>query len=593
LPFLRSKNSQPFFSPEDKEAIVWFWHNYLKSKMPTLIVVFGMIAVQGLVYQQFLRLTEDGLRVIFENGAMRDLLRACAMVLGVFFVRGVVSYLTPKIAAIVANDAIRQMRIDMIERYLSLDLKFFDHTTTGDVLLRLVQQAEGLSTFIGVSTIKALRDAATIIALTGYLMYKQPLLFSTTLLLVPLIIFALERISRKIKDIQSKAEAALAVYINGIEEMTNGMRTVRIAGQEEMELNRLSSATQGIRNLMVNLQREQAKVFPWLDFAGALAFVVVIGGGGYMVLNPNFEVDGAGIIAFLIGVVLIFDPGRRLSSFFVTLQASLVILKSVRGVFHEHPTIFDKPGATSDFEPLGDIRLDGVSFGYSDDQPVLKNIDMLIEGGKTTAIVGPTGSGKTTILSLLGRLYEVTGGEITIGGVPIEDIKIKPLRQCFSVVAQDIVIFNTSILENIRYVKADATDEEVLAAAEAAELKELIEQRQGKSVGPKGAQLSGGQKQRIAIARAFLRDEPIVLLDEATSALDQQTEDRVKRALGRLTKGRTTIVVAHRLSAVTDADRIYVLESGNVVESGTHQALLDKKGFYASLYMAQRQGYSD
>jgi ATP-binding cassette subfamily B protein/subfamily B ATP-binding cassette protein MsbA len=255
------------------------------------------------------------------------------------------------------------------------------------------------------------------------------------------------------------------------------------------------------------------------------------------------------------------------------------------------PTITDAPHAMSRFDTKGDIRFDNVDFGYSAEHPLFKDLSMIFEGGSRTAIVGATGSGKTTVLSLLGRLYEVQGGEITIGGTNIRDIKIAALRQSFSVVAQDIVIFNASIWDNIKYVRPDASDEEIWEAAENAEIAELMRARGDAKLGPKGAQLSGGQKQRIAIARAFLRSAPILLLDEATSALDQRTEERVKRALSKLSAGKTTIVIAHRLSSIIDVDKIYVLDAGRVVETGTHEELLQQQGLYAGMYTTQKSEY--
>ncbi|MBZ0123124.1 MAG: ATP-binding cassette domain-containing protein, partial [Roseovarius sp.] len=249
------------------------------------------------------------------------------------------------------------------------------------------------------------------------------------------------------------------------------------------------------------------------------------------------------------------------------------------------------PDAVESFDTGGDIVLEDVRFAYDDDHPLFEGLGMTFRGGQVSAIVGATGSGKTTILSLLSRLYDVTGGRISIGGVPIDRLRVAALRGAFSVVAQDIVIFNASIWDNIRYVRPEATDEEVWAAAESAEIAALIRKRGDAPVGPKGAQLSGGQKQRIAIARAFLRDAPILLLDEATSALDQATEERIRVALDRLTRGKTTIVVAHRLSSVADADRIFVLEAGRLVEEGRHADLLDHGGLYAQLYRAQKKGY--
>jgi len=289
--------------------------------------------------------------------------------------------------------------------------------------------------------------------------------------------------------------------------------------------------------------------------------------------------------------VMVFDPARLLAQFFGTVQSNLVLLDRIRNLYRETPTIKDASGARTDFDTAADITLDNVHFGYDPKQPLFAGLNMTFGGGKVSAIVGATGSGKTTILSLLSRLYDVQGGEIRFGDTPLRDLQVSALRGAFSVVAQDIVIFNASIWDNIRYVNPEASEAQIWQAAKDAEIADLIRKRGPSPVGPKGAQLSGGQKQRIAIARAFLRDAPILLLDEATSALDQATEERIKSALARLTKGKTTIVVAHRLSSISDADRIFVLEAGQLVEQGQHAALLAENGLYAQLYKAQKKGY--
>ena len=589
MKFLRNK--RPTFTPKDIENLKWFWTNYLRPKTKWMLIIFVLVFLQGLVFQQFLELSENGLRTIFDKGDARQLLWVCLAVFGLFAFRGVASYITARMSAWIASDAVAEMRTDLIERLISLDLAYFERTRPGEIILRLVQQSDGLATFVGQGTINAVRDFLTIIIISAYLIYKQPILFMAGVFVQPFIIFALQWTSSYIKDIQGKAENVLGAYIGGIEEMVNGMRTVKISGQEKAEEARLTEATYGIKDLMVRLQSAQAIVLPTMDFASAFAYMLVIGGGGYMVLSPNFDVDGAGIITFLLGIVLVFDPARRLAQFFATLQANLVILDSICTLRNERPVIVDAPDAIDTFDPKGDIVLRDVHFSYSADQPLFAGIDMTLEGGKTTAIVGPTGSGKTTILSLLGRLYETRSGDITIGGTDIRKIRINALRSQFSVVAQDVVIFNNSIFENIRYVAPDASEEDIWAAAEAAEIADLMRDRKGAEVGPKGAQLSGGQRQRIAIARAFLREAPIVILDEATSALDQRTEDKVKRALARLSKAKTTITVAHRLSSVIDADQIYVLENGYIAEAGTHDALLSKDGLYANMFTAQKKGY--
>ena len=583
---------KPLFSPTDRENLGWLWRNYCRKRVKTILLVLAMIVVQGLVYQQFLAMTESGLRVIFESGTMRELLHVCFFVFFLFAVRGLMSYLVPVISMRMSNGMVFELRRDIIEHMMKLDLAYFERTRAGKILQHLVGQPQALGMFVGGAAANALRDLVTVVIVSGYLIWKNPFLFTTALVVLPFIIWIMNYVSERVKDSQEKMQNATIEYMSGIEEMTNGMRTVKISRQEPMERERMLSGTGIIRDLMIRAQTAQALLMPSIDLSSAFVYALVIGGGGYMVLSPDFDVDGAGIITFLLGMVLIFDPARLLAQFFGSLQNNLVILGRVRGFFDETSSINDAPDAISEFDTAGDINLRNVAFSYSAEQPLFDDLDMTFKGGQVSAIVGSTGSGKTTILSLLSRLYDVKAGEITIGDIPIHKLKIQSLRDAFSVVAQDIVIFNNSIWENIRYVNPEATEAEIWQAAEDAEIADFIRERGDKPVGPKGAQLSGGQKQRIAIARAFLRNAPILLLDEATSALDQATEERIKTALDRLTKGKTTIVVAHRLSSVVDADQIFVLEKGALIEKGKHEELLAENGLYAQLYGAQKQGYA-
>ncbi len=587
-----AKIKVPLYSATDRDNLRWFWGKYLKKRAPWLLLVLGMILVQGVVYQQFLSITENGLRVIFDKGTARELAMVCLAVFFLFAVRGTMGYFVPRITIWVSNSAIFEMRRDLIDHMMDLDLAYFERTKSGEIIQRLVIQTQQLGQFIGLSTANAVRDAVTVVIVSTYLIYKNPVLFTAAILVLPFIIWVMNFVSARVKQGQGEAEHALGDYMSGIEETVTAMRTVKISSQEQVEAARLEKATSKIRDLVTRVQLTQALVMPSIDLSSAFVYVLVIGGGGYMVLSPDFDMDGAGIITFLLGMVLVFDPARLLAQYLGILQAHVVLLERVRNLFHETPTITDAPGAVAKFDTGGDIALERVTFSYSAGQPLFDGLSMTFKGGQVSAIVGATGSGKTTILSLLSRLYDVQGGQITIGGTAIDTLQLRALRGAFSVVAQDIVIFNNSIWENIRYVNPEASDEEVWRAAENAEIADLIRARGDSTVGPKGAQLSGGQKQRIAIARAFLVDAPILLLDEATSALDQGTEARIKSALTRLTQGRTTIVVAHRLSSIADADSIYVLEAGALVEQGQHDALLKKSGYYAQLYMAQKQSYS-
>lgn len=579
------------YSERDHENLRWLWARYLKQKTPWLLLVLLMILVQGLVYQQFLSMTESGLRVIFESGGVRDLVMVCIVVFVLFAVRGLMSYLVPRITIWVSNDAVFQMRRDLIAHMMALDLAYFERTKSGEIIQRLVGQTQALGVFVGQGVANAVRDAVTVLIVSGYLIWKNPILFSTAVVVLPFIIWVMNYVSERVQVTQGEAQTEMGDYMNGIEETVNGMRTVKIASQEGVETDRLMKGTSTIRNLTTRVQITQALVAPSIDLSSAFVYVLVIGGGGYMVLSPSFDMDGAGIMTFLLGMVMVFDPARLLAQFFGNLPSNMVMLERIRRLYDEVPTITDKDGAVTEFDTSGDIVLEDVHFSYSADQPLFNGLDMTFKGGDVSAIVGSTGSGKTTVLSLLTRLYDIKGGRITVGGQPIDELKVAALRSAYSVVAQDIVIFNNSIWENIRYVNPEASDAEVWQAAENAEIADLIRRRGDTPVGPKGAQLSGGQKQRIAIARAFLSDAPILLLDEATSALDQATEARIKSALDRLTTGRTTIIVAHRLSSIADADRIFVLEAGQLVEEGTHAELLHQDRLYAQLYHAQKQGY--
>src|SRR5680860_762172 len=331
----KDSRKQPMFSPKDRDNIKWFWRLYLKDKTPWLIVVLVMVSLQALVYQQFLSLTENGLRVIFDDGSIQKLIQVCAIVFLLFATRGLLSYVVPRISVWLAGNAVRSMRQDLIRHYLRLDLAYFERTKSGDIILRLVNQVDGLSTFVGQGTVGAARDFVTVLVVSGYLIYKSAILFAAAIIVIPVLILVMRSVSTKIKTIQQSAENAFGNYMSGIEEMANGMRTVKISGQEDRERDRLFDATDGIRDLTIRLNAVQALFPPSIDLVSAFVYVLVIGGGGYMVIQGGYNMDAAGIIAFLLGLVIMFDPMRLLASFFTQLQGSLVLLQAIRSVYYE------------------------------------------------------------------------------------------------------------------------------------------------------------------------------------------------------------------------------------------------------------------
>ena len=583
----RNHMASKLFSEKDKSNIAWFWRRYLKRKTPWLGLILALVLLEGFVLQKFLAITETGLRVIFEQGDIIDLLWICLMVFLIFTVRALVSFVVPTLSVRLASGAVLELRSDLIRHVLYMDQRFFDRTNSSDLILRFVNQVEALSQFVGRTTVEAVRDVATIVIISGYLIYKSALLFGVALLLLPIIFLLMRMVSETIKRIQAQSEQALGSYMNTIEEMSGGMRTIKMTGQEAAEVDRMISESGNIKKLAVNLHMAQALVLPSIDLSSAVVYMVVIGGGGYLALSEASALDGASIIAFLLGLVIVFDPARRLSQFFTKLQTSLILLASVRGVLQTQPDVSDEGNVSKFTDTRIDITLHDIGFSYEADQTLFDGISLQFKAGQKTAIVGSTGSGKTTLLSLMARLYDLNSGAVLFNGQDIKQFTLKSVREKFSIVAQDVVIFNKSIAENIQYADPKASAEAVRAAAKLARIDDVMIERGDQPVGPKGSLLSGGQKQRIAIARAFLKPAPILLLDEATSALDALTEQKVNASFKDLQAGKTTIVVAHKFSSVVDADHIYVLEAGKLVEQGTHADLMAKAGLYASMFSAQ------
>ena len=561
----------------------------MRSRAKWLVFVAILIIFQGFVYQQFLVLTESGLRVIFSSGDFDDLILVCLTILLVFSVRAVTSFFIPTISAKLSTAAMFELRHDLTKHILHLPQSYFDKTSSGDLIMRLVNQVQQLSQFVGQISVKAMRDIATVVIVSSYLIYKNFYLFSVALMVIPLIAVLMLAVVKRVRKMQTLSQTAIGKFISNIDEMKNGMRTTKMTGQEEAEKKRVATSAQSIRTYTYKLMRTHALTPPVIDLSSAFVYMLVVGGGGYMALSDQFDMDGASIIAFLIGLVIVFDPARNVAQFFTQLQASFIVLDSICSIFEvKTEDLTSGKNYVNDTKHIA-IKFKNVSFGYNSNSKTLKDISLEFKAGKKSAIVGSTGSGKTTILSLIGRLYDVGSGTITFNGQNIDTLSITSVRDQITIVSQDIVIFDQSIEENILYANPTATPEMILEAAKKAEIDKLLFERKGQPVGPNGSQLSGGQKQRIALARAFLKPAPILLLDEATSALDAVTEASIAKSLNKLGENTTTIVVAHKLSSIKDADTIFVLDDGKLVENGTHSELIKKKKYYANMVNTQNK----
>ena len=578
-----------FFSDRDKSNLKWFWQNYMRARAKWLFLVMLLIIFQGFVYQQFLVLTESGLRVIFKSGTFSELIWVCLAILLIFSVRAFTSFVIPTISAKLSTSALFELRRDLTHHILRLPQSYYDEKSSGDLILRLVNQVQELSTFVGQATVKAMRDAGTVIIVSSYLIYKNIYLFSIALVVIPLISFLMIAVVRRVRKMQALAEKSIGKFISTIDEMKTGIRTTKMSGQEEAEEQRILDSAQLIRRYTYKLMRTHALTPPVIDLSSAFVYMLVVGGGGYMALSDQFDMDGASIIAFLIGLVIVFDPARNVAQFLTQLQSSLILLDSVHSILDVKKEKLKSGQIYGDHINPISIKFENVNFNYTDGCKTLENLTLDFKPGTKNAIVGGTGSGKTTILNLIGRLYEIDSGKISFNGKDIRNFNIKSIRDQITIVSQDIVIFDQSLENNIRYADPSANEKMVLDAAKKAQIDVLLSERKGSPVGPNGSQLSGGQKQRVALARAFLKPAPILLLDEATSALDPVTEASIAKSLDKLSEKTTTIVVAHKLSTIENADIIFVLDDGNLVEFGTHLELLKKQKHYAKMVNAQNK----
>ena len=578
-----------FFSDRDKTNINWFWQNYMRSRAKWLVFVAMLIIFQGFVYQQFLVLTESGLRVIFSSGQFSDLIWVCLAILLIFSVRALTSFVIPSISAKLSTAAIFELRHDLTKHILYLPQSYFDKTSSGELILRLVNQVEKLSAFVGQISVKAMRDIATVVIVSTYLIYKNFYLFSIALSVIPFIAVLMLAVVKRVRKMQALSQTASGKLISTIDEMKTGMRTTKMTAQETAEIERLSKTSELIRRYTYKLMSTHALTPPVIDLSSAFVYMLVVGGGGYMALSDQFNMDGASIIAFLIGLVIVFDPARNVAQFFTQLQASLIVLDSICSIFQIKTEELDSEQPNnSNSVPIA-IKFKNVSFSYNSKSETLKNISLEFKAGTKSALVGGTGSGKTTMLSLIGRLYDIDDGTISFNDQNIDTLSINSVRDQITIVSQDIVIFDQSVEDNIRYADPTATREMIFEAAKKAQIDKLISERQELPVGPNGSQLSGGQKQRIALARAFLKPAPILLLDEATSALDAVTEASIAKSLNKLGENTTTIVVAHKLSSIKDADTIFVLDHGKLVESGAHSELIKNNKHYANMVKTQNK----
>lgn len=512
-------------------------------------------------------------------------------ILVLFFLRGVFSYLQGYLMSYIANRVIIDIRNEVYARVQRLSLRFFDTRKTGSLMSRLTNDIGALQTAIVDNFVNIVKESVILIgSLVGMVILHWRLTL-LCIIIVPLVSITIKYFGRKLKKSGHMMQERIADVTSHLQETIGGIRVVKSFFREDYEIARFRQINQASFGAAMKAARQSSQLSPVIEFIAAIAVTAIIWYGGWSVIDG--ELTAGELIAFLIYAINLANPVRRLSALYGDIQRSMAAGERVFALLDETPDIREKADAIALPVLRGEVVFDAVHFRYEPSKEVLSGISFHAEPGQKIALVGPSGSGKSTIANLIPRFYDVTAGAIRIDGHDVRDVTLASLREQIGIVPQDTALFNTTIEENIRYGRLDATAEEVAAAVRAANAEEFVRQLpQGLQtpIGDRGLVLSGGQRQRIAIARALLKDPRILILDEATSALDTESEQLVQAALERLMIGRTAFIIAHRLTTIQDADHILVIDRGRIVESGTHQSLLALHGMYYNLYTLRLQG---
>jgi ATP-binding cassette subfamily B protein len=510
-------------------------------------------------------------------------------VAAIFTVKGLATYVQVVSLTRAGNRIVATQQIRLYDKLLRQGVSFFNLTESSDLLMRVTQSAQAARMIIDLIVTSFVRDLLTLIGLLAVMFYQQPVLSSVALLVGPAAIFGIRVLLRKVRKIMEMEMASLAEIIKVIQETSTGIRIIKAFALEERMASRMARAVREVEKRSNAISRLEAITSPLMDTLSGFAIAAVVALSAVQIFGLQGTTPGQ-LMSFVTALLMAYEPAKRLSRMRITIEAGMVGVRMMFGLLDQPETLAEHPNPVTMTKGPGRIVFDRVGFSYGAGRPVINDLSLVFEAGKTTALVGPSGGGKSTILNLILRLYDPHEGTVTIDDLDIRLASFTSLRDKISFVGQDTFLFSASVSDNIRFGSPTASEEEVIAACKAANAHEFIEhlpQGYKTQVGENGAFLSGGQKQRLAIARAILRDAPILLLDEATSALDSKSEALVQEAIQRLTRDRTTVVIAHRLSTVLGADKICVIEAGALAEEGTAKALLARGGVFRGLYDQQ------
>ena len=513
------------------------------------------------------------------------------ILLGLYIISAIFMYVQQYVMAGVAQRMVYRLRREVEEKLSRLPLKFFDSRPRGEILSRAVNDMDNISTTLQQSLTQLITSAVTLVGVIVLMLTISPLLSLVVVLTLPLSLLITMGLAKRSQNYFRRQQRALGILNGHVEEMYTGHKIVKAFGHEGKSVAEFTELNENLYNAGWRAQFVSGMIMPLMRFVGNLGYVIVAVVGGIMVTNGSIAIGD--VQAFIQYAQQFTQPITSLANIANVIQSTMASAERIFELLDEPEEIPEAVDAQVIGTPQGAVQFQHVKFGYKEDTLLMEDMNIDVQPGQMIAVVGPTGAGKTTLVNLLMRFYEVNGGKITVDGVDITQIKRGELRRTFGMVLQDTWLFNGTIRDNIAYGREGATEEEIMRAAKAANADHFIRtlpEGYNTVLNEEATNISQGQKQLLTIARAFLADPEILILDEATSSVDTRTEIQIQKAMGELMHGRTSFVIAHRLSTIRDADLILVMNHGSIIEKGTHEELLAKGGFYADLYNSQFTG---